>query len=704
MLTDSPAKFLLVDDHEPNLVALSAVLSRDDVEMLRARTGREALELLLQHDIALAVIDVQMPIMDGFELAELMRGSQRTQHVPIIFLTAGPQDNLRRFRGYQAGAVDFLYKPVEPDVLRSKTGIFLDLYRQREELARQRDTFITLAEEKARLLRERDEANRRLRESEMRFRTLADSAPVLIWMNGIDGCEFVNRAYLEFLGLREQREVEKFNWAQYVHQDDREEYIGLYVRAADLRARFEASMRFRRHDGEYRWLRSVGIPTVSARGEFVGYVGASFDMTDRLEAEERLRRWSVDLERAVKEKTAELTRSQEHLRALATKLNLAEQGERQRLASELHDHLAQMLVLGKLKLSQAARMHALPPDSLTAIKEVEEVLTQSLTYTRTLVADLAPPVLQEFGLLAALPWLAEQMKRYDLTVTVDLPRNDDMHLPADRLVLLFQSVRELLMNAAKHARIGRASVLLECFDGELRIEVRDAGTGFDPDALGAASQTSSVSRFGLFSIRERMLALGGRLELASAPGQGTRATLILPLPPVRTADGEAPPLPLPAASVNDAAQPPAMAQSKIPPSNRLLPLQPQIRLLLADDHAMVRQGLRGALQHYVDIHVVGEARNGLETIRLTGQTKPDVILMDVNMPKMDGIEATRLIKTTYPAVIVIGISVQNEDHVQTAMKQAGASAFLNKDAAIEDLYQAIQAARHIGELSMKGEG
>jgi PAS domain S-box-containing protein len=699
-MANNLAKFLLVDDNEPNLLALRSLLRRDDVEMLEAHSGREALELLLHHDIALAFIDVQMPVMDGFELAELMRGSQRSRHVPIIFLTAGPRDNLRRFRGYTAGAVDFLYKPIEPHVLQSKAGIFLELYRQREELARQRDEILAVAEEKSRLLQQREEADLRLRESELRFRTLADSAPVLIWVNGLEGCKFVNRSYLEFLGLREQREVEQFNWANYVHPDDRERYLGLYLQAVDQRARFEASFRFRRHDGEYRWIRSVGMPSMSARGECIGYVGASFDMTDSQEAEERLQRWSVDLERAVKEKTAELTQSQEHLRALATELNLTEQRERQRLATELHDHLAQMLVLGKLKLSQAAHVRHLPPAGAALIKEVEEVLTQSLTYTRTLVADLAPPVLHEFGLLPALPWLAEQMKRYGLAVTVDVPREMDAHLPADRLVLIFQSIRELLMNVAKHARIDRASVRLERGDDELRIEVRDAGAGFDPGATGAAAETTSVPRFGLFSIRERMLALGGRLELTSAPGQGTTATLILPVSTMPKTDG-LPPIPQRSAGIAADAGRDGAAQSKVPPSDRAWPLQPRIRVLLADDHAMVRQGLRGVLQNYADIHVVGEANNGLEAITLTGQTKPDVILMDVNMPKMDGIEATRRIRDTFPAVMVIGLSVQNEEHVQSAMKENGAIAFLNKDAAIEDLYRAIRSARQPGGVSAR---
>jgi two-component system sensor histidine kinase/response regulator len=130
----SKVKCLLVDDVEENLLVLSALLRRNDVELLLARSGAEALDLLLAHDVALALIDVQMPEMDGFELAELMRGSERTRHVPIIFVTAGGRDYQRLFRGYDSGAVDFLYKPIEPWVLQSKADVFFQLYRQREQL------------------------------------------------------------------------------------------------------------------------------------------------------------------------------------------------------------------------------------------------------------------------------------------------------------------------------------------------------------------------------------------------------------------------------------------------------------------------------------------------------------------------------------------------------------------------------------------
>jgi signal transduction histidine kinase len=132
-----PVKCLIVDDLDENLMALSALLARDDVELLTARSGREALELLLIHDVALAILDVRMPDMDGFELAELIRGSERTRHIPLIFVTAESREAHRVFRGYETGAVDFIYKPVEPHVLRNKAEVFFQLHRQRQQLSQE---------------------------------------------------------------------------------------------------------------------------------------------------------------------------------------------------------------------------------------------------------------------------------------------------------------------------------------------------------------------------------------------------------------------------------------------------------------------------------------------------------------------------------------------------------------------------------------
>lgn len=130
----APSKVLIVDDVPQNLLAMRAVLARDGVEVLTAASGREALELLLQHTVAVALLDVNMPDMNGFDLAELMRGSPRTHDVPIIFLTASPHDPLRAFQGYETGAVDFLHKPIEPHVIAGKVRVFIELDRQRRLL------------------------------------------------------------------------------------------------------------------------------------------------------------------------------------------------------------------------------------------------------------------------------------------------------------------------------------------------------------------------------------------------------------------------------------------------------------------------------------------------------------------------------------------------------------------------------------------
>lgn len=132
-MKDRPA-LLLVDDLPENLFALQEMLKREDVDIFTARSGKEALEILLEHSVALAIIDVQMPEMDGFELAGLIRSVQRTRHLPIIFVTAGSRDEYREFKGYEAGAVDFLFKPMDVHVLRSKVNVFITLERQRKAL------------------------------------------------------------------------------------------------------------------------------------------------------------------------------------------------------------------------------------------------------------------------------------------------------------------------------------------------------------------------------------------------------------------------------------------------------------------------------------------------------------------------------------------------------------------------------------------
>ncbi|RPJ54399.1 MAG: hypothetical protein EHM23_29105 [Acidobacteria bacterium] len=240
-------------------------------------------------------------------------------------------------------------------------------------------------------------------------------------------------------------------------------------------------------------------------------------------AEEGLREARDQLEQKVRERTAELTERANQLRTLAGELTLAEQRERRHLAKLLHDHLQQLLVGAKFRVALLSK--AADPAVKQAAEEIQALLSESIEASRSLTAELSPPILHEGGLEAGLEWLAHWMhEKHGLVV--GLSAEEDLTAAAEDVsVLLFESVRELLFNVVKHAKVQSASVRLERLEGQmLRISVRDHGRGFDPDA-----RQFSREGFGLFSIRERLSLVGGRLEIQSSPGHGSEMTLIAPL-------------------------------------------------------------------------------------------------------------------------------------------------------------------------------
>jgi len=247
-------------------------------------------------------------------------------------------------------------------------------------------------------------------------------------------------------------------------------------------------------------------------------------------AEEGLREARDQLEQKVRERTAELTERANQLRTLAGELTLAEQRERRHLAKLLHDHLQQLLVGAKFRV--ALLCQAKDPGVKQAAEEVQALLTESIQASRSLTAELSPPILHEGGLAAGLEWLADWMHdKHGLMV--GLTAEEDLTAAAEDVsILLFESVRELLFNVVKHAKVRSASVRLERVEGRmLKISVRDTGKGFDPHAA-----EFSREGFGLFSIRERLSLVGGRLEIQSGPGRGSVLTLIAPLAGATEAD------------------------------------------------------------------------------------------------------------------------------------------------------------------------
>jgi len=258
-------------------------------------------------------------------------------------------------------------------------------------------------------------------------------------------------------------------------------------------------------------------------------------------------------------------------------------------------------------------------------------------------------------------------------------------------VLLFQSVRELLINVRKHAGTHQAVLAIEQQDGDLRITVRDEGAGVDMALTTATTNapSSMSSKFGLFSIRERMLAIGGRFEVESASGKGMTARLVLPL--------------LMGAQAKVSSTEPlgeAVSCQRSPRFHHSAPSAPdsgferdtnRIRVLLVDDHPLVREGMRGLLQEHVDVAIVGEAWDGEEAVAFVDKLRPDCVIMDVNMPKIDGIEATRRIKAAFGHTAIVGISVNTSRELEAAMRRAGVDEFLSKGAPADVVYRAIVA-------------
>jgi signal transduction histidine kinase len=389
------------------------------------------------------------------------------------------------------------------------------------------------------------------------------------------------------------------------------------------------------------------------------------DITEPRRREQQLTESNKALEERVAAQALELAKCYEQLREMATDLTLAEQRERKKLATELHEDLAERLMLARLKLGQIHQRAILDAPSEQLLKEADVVLTRSLAYTRTLVADLSPMVLQDLGLSAAVRWLAERLEQHGLAVTVRTTLPDQLVLPEPHTAFLFQSVRELLTNTLKHAKCRGASVFMTMPPGHVQIEVSDEGVGFVSESTDPSGRPS---RFGLFSIRERIKAFGGTFEIDSRPDQGTKAILKLALGPI------------------------AMEADTASSAGSRTFRGGIIRVLLVDDHAMVRQGLRSVLDAYADMKVVGEAADGEAAIRLTTELLPNVVLMDINMPVCNGVVATQRITTQHPDIRVIGLSVNAESDNQEAMLKAGAFSLMTKEAAVEQLYTLIYQA------------
>jgi PAS domain S-box-containing protein len=360
------------------------------------------------------------------------------------------------------------------------------------------------------------DAHEALRVSDERYRAVLDEQTELISRIAADGSfTFVNNVYCRFFG-KAAEDLLGQAWGPVCHPNDVPDVEAQLRALSPVQPTVVIENRVCSASGEVRWMQFINRGFFDASGKLLEIQSVGRDITDRKTAESALREAHAQLEQRVVERT-------EQMRRLGVEKTLAEERERQAIARDLHDGLGQLLHVAKVKLDVLAKQ--LPASAIDVIGELDSLLADASHVTRSLTTQLSPPVLNKLGLPHALRWLAEEMNRlYGLSVFVGCEAGCPVLTPAHANIL-FRSVRELLINVAKHSGCSQAHLDMTCNNEQLVLTVSDAGVGI-PDIPEVLSKTQG---FGLASIRERLTFLGGETEIVSAPGAGLHVCLRMPL-------------------------------------------------------------------------------------------------------------------------------------------------------------------------------
>jgi len=617
VVADGRVNILIVDDEPANLKVLEAILDDPGYRLVRASSANDALLALMAEDFGLLILDIRMPDMSGFELAQLIKQRKKSASVPIIFLTAFYNEDQDVAVGYGTGAVDYLHKPVNAAVLRSKVAVFVELHRKSRELAmanralllevterrRAEEQLRELNESLDRRVTERSEA---LRESEQRFRTMADQTPVMMWVTNPTGVvDFVNKEYCSFFGASHEEALHS-SWRMPLHDDD-SGYLRALFEALRTRRPFQADARMRRSDGEWRWMTSHGAPRTSPSGEFLGMIVTSQDVTDQRQAATI----QQQIARAKDEFIAVLAHElRSPLAPIRTSVGI------------IRAHAAHPLVIrcGEIIDRQTSHMARLLDDLLDTSRLSRNTLT--LQRSRVRLGDVLQSAVE-----IASP-LVEQQRLELIVDGLDEP----VWLDADH-ARLTQVFGNLLNNAAKYSKAGgRVDLMVRPSPGWVGVSVRDSGIGIAPDMLDRVFEPftqATVARdhapggvgIGL-SLAHRLVEMhGGTIQAVSdGPGFGSEFLVRLPVCPdevvfpVRTDE---------------------------PPRTEVAPLSR--RVLVADDN-VDSADMEAALLSAVGCEV-RTVYDGESTLREAERFRPDVVLLDIGMPDIDGHEVCARIRS-----------------------------------------------------------
>ena len=512
---------LMVDDQAGKLLSYEAILADLGENLIKATSAKEALEKLLKTDVAVVLMDVSMPEIDGFELAEIIRQHPRFQKTAIIFVSAVHLTDLDRLKGYQHGAVDYLSVPIVPEVLRAKVRVFAELHRKKLQLERLNNELEVRVADRTLELEQKALALQKLNidlgQKNQELDAIVHTAPDIIFSRQADGTrDYISTRFYEYTGAPAGSAV-GLGWLDYLHPDDKERSLALWMRCVQSGESYESEYRILGIDKQYRWFRARAVPLRTPDGSILKWYGTCSDIHDSKVLEQSIRDNAVELERMVDLRTTELRR-------LSSRLMTMQDEERRRIAREIHDGLGQELAAAKMILDGILAKDS-SPRIRQASGDASQLVDRAIQQVRTISHLLHPPLLDEVGLVSALRWYLEGLsERSGIDIRLEIAPPDLSRLKPELETAIFRIIQEALTNMFRHSGARNGSIRLMENDGRITVTVRDDGKGIEDQVVNLRPESVGV---GIGGMRQRVTELGGSLRLANAH-PGTIVEVVIP--------------------------------------------------------------------------------------------------------------------------------------------------------------------------------
>ncbi len=641
---------LLVDDQPSKLMSYEAILGELDENLITANSAREAFQQLLKAEIAVILMDVQMPELDGFELAAIVRNHPRFERTAIIFVSAIHLSDFDQLKGYAAGAVDYVSVPIIPEVLRAKVRVFVDLYRKTRQLERMNEELERRVAERT---AELETSSRRLVESERRRSIALAAGSMGSWDWESDTGDLTwDEGHYRICGLTPGafRPTTASVWA-ILHPDDREAVRDAALASLRLGETFHQEFRIVRPNGEERWCVATAIISRGDEGRAQLLSGVTYDITERKLAEQALAQTNEMLERRIEERTRE------------RELALAQLFEAQKIdtigqltGGVAHDfNNLLMAILGSLDMLRK-RLH--DEKELRLLDNALEGAHRGAALTKRLLAfarrqELKPMAVDVAGLVNNIDELLRRTLGPSIDVAISIPAGlPPIEIDPNQFELallnLAVNARDAMPDGGSlsiSASLARSADISQLKPGDyLCVSLTDSGVGMDAATLAKATEPFFTTKgpgkgtgLGLSMVYGMAAQSGGALHLSSVEGKGTTVDLFLPL----------------AANQQVPAKPPLDESTQVPLR------APKLNILVVDDDFLVRVGAAAMLEDLG--HMVIEAQSANEALQILERTRTvDLVLTDFAMPGMNGADLMREITNRFPGMNVIFMSGYSE--------------------------------------------